>query len=245
MENLEWRPSNESENRNLKILRYLGEHGPANKYRIRKESGAGSQPTVLASVDELERTGKIKSQETIAHARGGQPSYLYDLTLLGLAELMRALTPRGTSIGDIGTNVKNLLDHLAKKYSDLMPPFGQLWPALREVGADGNTMLGPFVDELCRWHKKFNSKKAANDCMCTRGVEYLLAVGPFYVDDMDPSTFRAIRKQLKRLRGNTVLRKATMKQLADAANELREEARNYLWCAKEYEKLAKWFVNAD
>jgi DNA-binding PadR family transcriptional regulator len=224
----------------LKILHYLGEHGPANKYRIRKESGAGSQPTVLAAVDELEKSSEIESHKTITHARGGQPSKLYDLTLYGLAELISNLTSKNP-IGNVRENI-GLLDRLARKYRDLMPDlFDQLWPALREVGAHRDSELGMFCGLLSSMYRRGLNKKGVTNYIRDTGVTWLLGVGPGFRED-DPSI---IREEVRSFRGNTVLRKATMKQLTDAANALREEARNYAEWAKEYEKLAKWFAKAD
>lgn len=227
--------------RKLQILRYLGEHGPANKYRIRKESGTGSQPTVLAAVDELESIGEIKSQRTITHARGGRVSKIYDLTLWGLADLTSWSTHPTNPTGE---DDRDLLDHLAKKYRELMPDlFDQLWPALREVGANRYSALGGFCGELLRVHKqgKLDSEKKVTNFIRDTGIRYLLGVDPEFFEDKTLIPMEALRP----LRGNTILRKATMKHLADAAIALREEARTYQEWANKYEKLAKWFTEAD
>lgn len=234
------------ENRKLKILRYLGEHGPANKYRIRKDSGAGSQPTVLATVNDLEKSGEIKSHETIAHPKGGQPSKKYDLTLWGLAHLIFGTwSVHNLRIGNAKKINSNLLDHLAKKYRDLMPGlFDQLWPALREVGADRDSALGMFCGLMFSMHQGggLGGKKEVTSFIRDTGVTYLLGVGNNPSEDADPVT---IRKEIRSFRGNPVLRKATMKQLADAVEGYWEEAGHYAYCAKEWEKLAKWFAEAD
>jgi DNA-binding PadR family transcriptional regulator len=109
---------------NLKILHYLAEHGPANKYRIRKEGGAGSQPTVLDAIDELEKSGAIKIVDEKTNVRGSTPSKYYDLTPEGLRTLILGLDHLGLR----QSHVNYLYRGLAKKYYEYCPCVFKFWP---------------------------------------------------------------------------------------------------------------------
>jgi hypothetical protein len=90
-----------------KILLYLVQHGPANKYRIRKESDAGTQPTVYDGVKHLKLTGMIKEVKPETERR--KVSTNYDLTVGGL---LRVIV--------IGKMSNSQYDHILAKYPYLL-----------------------------------------------------------------------------------------------------------------------------
>ena len=115
------------------VLRLLAEKDPLNKYRILKYLPAkfGSRPTILESIQRLEKDHLIRVHHIQTHARGMEGvSKYYDLTLLGLVWVIGALTM---------DRDRRLLDKLAVKYQHLEQDgmrfsIFDLWPNIKAAG---------------------------------------------------------------------------------------------------------------
>lgn len=123
------------------ILRVLSEEGPVNKYRIckRLESNMGSEPTILYAVSELEKDGFIKVIETKDKVRGGKPSKLYDLSILGVTKLLAEQLKEKYDF--------EFVDHVAKKYRHLIPDLFAAWPAIVQAGL-GDEIMPALADHI-------------------------------------------------------------------------------------------------
>jgi hypothetical protein len=243
----------------LKILRYIAEHGAANKYLIRKESGAGSQPTVLATVDDLEKTREIMSRETNVHARGNRPSKLYDLTVPGLANLITGIVDYADALDGLAPGMgpvrylkkgrdtsppinvldaTQLLSRVAEKYGGLMPEVFELWQGLRDVGLDRNAELAVFCHLLLMEHER---GELANE---RELAKWLRENSPMIIGIEVPQIIRLERYRavpVKKLQRNREVRKAAFEYITGQVKHLRFNARDVLKIAMSYEKLAKRF----
>jgi hypothetical protein len=74
-----------------RILAYLALKGPRNRYRIQRDTHAGSQPTVLELVDLLEQSNLIKVKGSDRQPRGGKISPRYVITAEGIFLLLSIL----------------------------------------------------------------------------------------------------------------------------------------------------------
>jgi DNA-binding PadR family transcriptional regulator len=110
----------------MKILEYLARQGPANAYAIRTKSDAGTQPTILTAVRELEKEGLILMVERNRKARGGKPSRYYELSKWGLVTLIARYDQKPPLN----------FQHLAQKYLELYPQVLSLWPAIIRAGIE-------------------------------------------------------------------------------------------------------------
>jgi hypothetical protein len=122
----------------VKILQYLAEHGPATRYQIRVNAAAGSQPTILSAVKDLQiRKALVAKSNKSKTGRGPRPRQYYDLSLYGLILLMSKLSPR--------EDHRSLLRHVAIKYRYMIPNVFEVWELLTEAKVDDlatNLVLG-------------------------------------------------------------------------------------------------------
>jgi DNA-binding PadR family transcriptional regulator len=117
------------------ILLLLAKEGPLNKYHIWKglaRLGLGTEPTILTSIKRIEYARCIEVKRTEKNPRGPKPSRYFDLTMLGLAELV-------TSLGILKlkpSDMNSLHRQLAEKYRDLIPDMFPLWPEIVKAGIE-------------------------------------------------------------------------------------------------------------
>jgi hypothetical protein len=116
-----------------KILNYLARYSPSkssdpqgpNKYVIKTHAKAGSQPTILAAVDDLEKEGLIGPSYLDEKARGQKPSKHYNLKLRGLLRYLSDMRDSPDLDRAVGTALKN--------HSNLLPAISDVWPRLDRV----------------------------------------------------------------------------------------------------------------
>jgi DNA-binding transcriptional ArsR family regulator len=107
----------------LKILRYLAvEKAPANKYQIRKNAKAGSQPTVLKAMRKLKENEMIDVVPN-PNVRDRRKAIYYDLNRYGLVCLI-------AGSGDLD---QQTMKGIAK--NKLMPTIFDFWPEIQEAHA--------------------------------------------------------------------------------------------------------------
>jgi hypothetical protein len=209
------------------VIGLLAKKAPLNNSQICRElvPRYGSEFTMFYAVGQMERKGLITPRQVQERARGGRPSKFYDLTLLGLTDVLD-----GLMIGGTKRDWKSF-DMLVKKYEHLLPSFSALWPFLVEIGVRDETNM--FV----------TTKDKDGTLMPTfSGVLSLIARGaaiqlgsedPERKDDhwRLPSTERSLvkfllislcdedPKWLTRIRGNTSLREETVRMLREQIKE--------------------------
>jgi len=143
--------------RGLRILHLLATRRPLNKYKICQEledKELGTEPTLLAAIDKLAKTRCILIVRTERNPRGPSPSNYYDLSILGLGELVRLLPQLKLD----RAAVNGLFRDLAKKYHDYIPDVFEIWPAFGEAGIEdlAQRRLRVFSNQLYRdaWMSK-------------------------------------------------------------------------------------------
>jgi hypothetical protein len=115
------------------ILKYVAEYAPKhtsdprhpNRYLIKQHAHAGSQPTVLAAVDELEEEDSIKPVDIDKDARGLKPSKHYRLSLRGLLQYLSSFKK--------APDPDRAVDAALTKHPDLLPSIFEIWPSFNKV----------------------------------------------------------------------------------------------------------------
>jgi hypothetical protein len=113
-----------------RILRFLAEKGPASRYQIREGANAGSQPTVLSVVKELEAQQALIAQGARSKTgRGPKPAKYYDLSFYGLIWLLSTLEKEDKE------NVM-LVRRVAKRFGGLLPEPLLIWNHFIEANVE-------------------------------------------------------------------------------------------------------------
>ena len=110
--------------RDVAILKLIATQGPLNKYNIwlkLQSKKLGTEPTILAAIEELEQIGFVQPARTDTEARGGRPSKWYDLTLAGVLWLMRGIAFLEPE------KLESSVTYLAEKYDALLPEIFHHW----------------------------------------------------------------------------------------------------------------------
>lgn len=121
----------------VNTLRYLADHGPANKYKIQnppKDNGkiasnVGSQPTFLEAFKLLEDNSLVYVKYEKPSERGKRdPSKYYELTKDGIVYLITQLTACEADI--------RLLNRMKGKYSPDLPQLFEFWSIVVQAGLE-------------------------------------------------------------------------------------------------------------
>jgi hypothetical protein len=198
------------EKRRTRILHALAIHGPLNAYKtwtkLVKEETA-TQPTIRADLEELLQKGFVKNVDTNQKARGGRPSKHYDLSLLGLAELLYGLPGSELTAGFIG--------HVAKKYRDVMPLIFDAWPSIVEAGVEdiARRQLSLHCLEISDMAREWFLENGMTG-EPPQKLQHLLA--RYFLRPLAPR-FPERQRWIEALRGCETLRKTTLHALTDRA----------------------------
>jgi predicted transcriptional regulator len=201
-----------------KILIYLVEEGPANKYDIKENARAGSQPTVLSTVDFLHDLGFISAKRLKKKSTGKQ-SDCYDLTIDGLMLLLSVVRYVGRKA--LGTKGKRFrVSYLAERQLKLLPRIFGLWNKFEAAGV-ADLAERHLLDIACReidpvdlsWREFAGAWRASEKphCRADRIEESFFSLGlarrGIGFDDV------GFRRWLKALTGDVELRRLLLGSL--------------------------------